>query len=684
MTQPLTLRIMIGPRGEDGTFPVRASAGEAQADSALALPEELVQLGEDLLRPGVQIPALELAGIGRLLGRGLFTPRLRGMLLEQARAAAQQQARLQIQLQINVPELAALPWEWLAIGTGKPWVPALREEYTLVRIGRRARPAAPIVVEGPLRILAVGGAASGEQLAALRAALRPAIRDRLVALEVLDAPSIRDISRALARTQYHILHIAAPIELRSDERLILELGHTVEGFDLADILAEHPTMRLVALTGAASVAPQLCAAPALMGAVLMTDEIPAAMAFGTQISAEAGAQFCAALYEELADGAPLDLAATSARQALADAGEANWGAAQLRLLSGADTLFSFRAPAARLPGLQSLPIDPRRLVIPGLIVAVALIALLIFSALNQPVDPGPRPTTGPTSVSDGFVLPRFPSNLPGATATAGAQLATPEPLPPAQSYLTYTVVQSDTLDQIAARFGSSARGIAALNLLDPAAPPRPGRGIVVPVYAEGAPAATTGQIVNRANPAEPVVALTFDVEIDDKSVLAILETLRARGVRATFFVAGRWVEAFPDAARAIVRDGHELGNHSYNHPYFSRISAADAAEEIDLTERRAREVTGATTMPAFRFPYGDATADMVALLGSKGYIAYHWSTDEGGFSQWIGQAASDPDAARGAILLMHARPDNVTQLVDWLDQLADAGLRPTTLSEALR
>jgi peptidoglycan/xylan/chitin deacetylase (PgdA/CDA1 family) len=207
--------------------------------------------------------------------------------------------------------------------------------------------------------------------------------------------------------------------------------------------------------------------------------------------------------------------------------------------------------------------------------------------------------------------------------------------------------------------------------------------LVVPVYREGA-ANAGGQIVNRGNPNQPTVALTFDVEIDDTSVYSILEALRAHNMKATFFVTGRWVQAFPEAARAILHDGHEFGNHSYTHPYFSRIGYDGATEEINATERAVRDVTGATTRPYFRFPYGDSTADMLTLLAKNGYIAYHWSTDEAGFPNWLAQATANPGNANGALILMHARAASAALLPGWLDQLVAAGFHATTLSETLR
>jgi peptidoglycan/xylan/chitin deacetylase (PgdA/CDA1 family) len=676
MQEIIPFSIKIGARGDRGLFPVYASAGDSSAESTLDLPEELILLGEDLLQPNAVIPAEDFEAIGRILGHALFTPRLRGLLLEQARAAAQQQARLQLQMQIGVPELAALPWEWMAIGAGKPWIPALREEYTLVRIGRQAQPAAPIVVPGPLRILAVGGPEQDAQLEALNNAMRPMVREGLLALDTLKDASLRSLSRTLASKQYHIVHLAVPAVLTEEEQLVLDFEQRIDGFDLADLLGDIPTLRLVVLTGDQGDGRSLCYAPALLGAVLMSDNVPAALAYTTPLSADAAAHFAATVYNELAEGTSLDLAVTSGRRALLAVGETTWGGPQLRSLPGANQLFVFRAaPPGMFGGL-------RRFLLPAIAAFLLLILFLAIRFSSQPTPLQPGLSRTPTSEQDQFILPNIPAILPSATATD--TLPSPEALPAARSYLTHTIAQSDTLELIAEQYGSAASGIALLNTVSLTEPLRIGRALVVPVHREGAAPDLGGQLINRGNPTQPLVALTFDVEIDDKSIYSILETLRARSIKATFFVTGLWVEAYPDAARAIVRDGHELANHSYTHPYFSRIDYTGAQQELDATERIVREVTGETTRPYFRFPYGDSTSDMLGLVARSGYISYHWSTDEGGFVAWAEQAQANPGEAQGAIVLMHARDDTANALPGWLDLIAATGLRVTTLGEVLR
>lgn len=231
--------------------------------------------------------------------------------------------------------------------------------------------------------------------------------------------------------------------------------------------------------------------------------------------------------------------------------------------------------------------------------------------------------------------------------------------------------------------GSDAHAIAHLNRLETGAALRAERPLVVPVYGPGEPG-TGGLLIDHGNRANPNVALTFDIEIDDTTLYAILDILRARGLHGTFFVTGRWVMTYPDAARAIIADGHEIANHSLTHPYFTRIGLDGAASELRETERIVQETVGVTTRPYFRFPYGDANANVLAVIGGEGYVAYHWSADDAAINSWLDRIAQNPPDGNGGILLMHGRQSTVAALPGWLDRLAALGLHATSLGETLK
>jgi peptidoglycan/xylan/chitin deacetylase (PgdA/CDA1 family) len=671
-------QIAIGARTFGAAYPVRASFERAAVDAELVLPDHLVGLGERLQQPSATAPLGDTAAAGRALGRALFSPPLLQLLLRSAKAVARERGRLQLQLQIAPPELALLPWEWVTVGGERPWSPALRDEYALVRASRGAAATQPPVVDGPLRVLAAAAPGEELQLQALAAALSEPIRAGLIELRIADDATPATLERGLLGAPTHILHCAAPIGRteRGAPRLLLRRG--MDLFDLAGLLADARSLRLVTLTGPQGDASVQSGAQPLLAASLVTPELPATVALGSALPARQSAQFAAACYASLAAGRPIDLAVTAGRRALADLGDGrSWGAPQLRLAPDGAQLFALRGRgrAGRLP---------RRALAAG--AALALVAGVALGArtMGASATPAAVITRATTSLAT--------AELPTPTATLPEPTATPAPptptamaqgFPAPVGYATFLTGPGDTLDQVARRMGSDPAAIAALNHLDPEIPLRAERPLVIPVYTSGE-AGAGGLVIRRGNPANAKVALTFDVEIDDKTLYAILDILSQRGVHGTFFVTGRWVMAYPDAARAIVAQGHEISNHSLTHPFFSRIGLDGALSELRRTDQIIHDTTGASSRPYFRFPYGDFTADTAALVAREGYVAYHWSADDGAIPGWLDWAAQHPAEANGGILLLHERAATVAALPAWLDRLAALGLEPGTLTDTLQ
>jgi peptidoglycan-N-acetylglucosamine deacetylase len=708
----IPFHISIGPCTSGTTYPVRATFEGAETRTELLLPDLVLDAAADLLEPGGSAQLGDAAMFGRALGRALLTPPLRDLLLQSVKSAGQAGGRLQLQLQVAPVELTPLPWELVTIGVSKPWSPALRADYALARVSRGVRPVRPAAVAGPLQILAVAAPGEEQQLDALEIALADHVRAGRIELRLMRDATPATMEHALMTSSTHILHIASPAELtipatqtgssgalrRGTPRLMLRRG--IDAFGLTELLAHVDDLRLVTLagpqgnTGAVQVA-----LPALAG--LLAAEVPATITFGGPLPARMSACFAAACYGRLAAGDPIDLAATSARRALADfegrqaSGQdrGGWGLAQLRLTPGGEQLFALhgrpRAVATVLP---------RRLMLAG---AVAALLLAVFfgvrafsastiartQALASAASATPAlPTaalTTPEAESGGLLKALFG---PPATATptpSPTEPPTPTGMPAPVSFATFLTRPNDTLESIAQRMGSDVEAIAALNRLDAKVPLRAERALVIPVY-RPSEAGAGGLIINRGNPVEPKVALTFDIEIDQATLYSILDILRARDLHGTFFVTGHWVMAFPDAARAIVSDGHEICNHSLTHPYFSRIGPNGAAAELDETEKLIRQTTGATGRPCFRFPYGDSSPDVAAVVAQAGYVAYHWSADDPAISPWLDRVAQHPADGYGGILLMHGRPETVASLPGYLDRLAAIGLQATTLTDTLR
>lgn len=105
------------------------------------------------------------------------------------------------------------------------------------------------------------------------------------------------------------------------------------------------------------------------------------------------------------------------------------------------------------------------------------------------------------------------------------------------------------------------------------------------------------------------IALTFDDGPDPHSTVQILEILKKYNAKATFFMLGSRVEYYPDTAKAVKDAGHEIGNHSWNHPDLSKLPLAKALEEINRTKAIIEKVTGEKPT-VFRPPYGAYTEQL--------------------------------------------------------------------------
>jgi peptidoglycan/xylan/chitin deacetylase (PgdA/CDA1 family) len=184
------------------------------------------------------------------------------------------------------------------------------------------------------------------------------------------------------------------------------------------------------------------------------------------------------------------------------------------------------------------------------------------------------------------------------------------------------------------------------------------------------------------------VALTFDAEHPDRpwcppgNAEAIVATLRAHDVRATFFVQGRWAEAYPETAKQIATDGHLIGHHSHYHARMPLLLGGGFADDIADGARAIEGATGVDPRPWFRCPFGAGEDDprVHAELERLGYRNVHWHVELEDWEAWRTGAAIAADGIAGvrahgdgAVVLLHTWPGGTGQglpaLLDGLDEL---------------
>lgn len=128
----------------------------------------------------------------------------------------------------------------------------------------------------------------------------------------------------------------------------------------------------------------------------------------------------------------------------------------------------------------------------------------------------------------------------------------------------------------------------------------------------------------RRGPCEPLVCITFDDGPSPKNTPQILDILKDKGVKATFFVTGKYVEIYPEIAQRIVAEGHDIGNHTYNHKELAVSNKKTILNELQKTEDVIQRVTGIKTK-LFRPPRGVCGNAARKVLIEEGYKIILWT-----------------------------------------------------------
>ena len=176
----------------------------------------------------------------------------------------------------------------------------------------------------------------------------------------------------------------------------------------------------------------------------------------------------------------------------------------------------------------------------------------------------------------------------------------------------------------------------------------------------------------------PEVALTFDGDWLDNTAGQVLDTLRAEGIRSTFFLTGRFIRKYPETVKHIVAEGHEVGNHTDTHSLWaqvvdgaftlvSEVTKETVARELLPVKERFEALTGTCMAPYWRAPYGGRTSTINRWAHELGFTSIYWGIDS---LDWVPgdhelaevarrrverifELGSRPGTANGLIILMH-------------------------------
>ena len=172
-------------------------------------------------------------------------------------------------------------------------------------------------------------------------------------------------------------------------------------------------------------------------------------------------------------------------------------------------------------------------------------------------------------------------------------------------------------------------------------------------------AASPAHMVYHGSRDKRVVALTFDDGWGLSQCRHILRTLIAEDAKATFFPNAVYVRNAPHFWRRVAESGFPIGNHTYDHPDLTGLSARAVASQIRRDETAVERVIGRPMIKVLRPPYGAWDATVARVAGSLGYgTMLDWDVpsgdDQGASAAGIRRNALR--GGRGSVVLMHCGP----------------------------
>ncbi|MGP8321941.1 MAG: polysaccharide deacetylase family protein [Methanosarcinaceae archaeon] len=225
--------------------------------------------------------------------------------------------------------------------------------------------------------------------------------------------------------------------------------------------------------------------------------------------------------------------------------------------------------------------------------------------------------------------------------------------------------------------------------------------------------------INRNN-----IALTFDGDYLDNAAEPILDILKSKNVKCSFFLTGRFITKYPETVKRFIKDGHEIGNHTWRHPHLTTyaqnrqhntcqaITRKYLHQQLEMTARVFRELTGIEMARLWRAPYGEHNRQIRLWAAELGYRQIGWTTgtnwrDSMDTMDWVADKNSNTyltageiaqkilsfgngrtGGANGAIVLMHLgtnRTDDFPyeKLPDIIDGLRQQGYKLVTVTELI-
>lgn len=182
------------------------------------------------------------------------------------------------------------------------------------------------------------------------------------------------------------------------------------------------------------------------------------------------------------------------------------------------------------------------------------------------------------------------------------------------------------------------------------------------------------------SPDEKIVYITFDAGYDNGMLQGILEVLKEKDVKSTFFVTGGFIKKESALTKQISEDGHLVGNHTWSHPDITGLSIEELSAELKKVEDAYLDITNSYMPKLFRPPSGTFSRESLLKVQKLGYQTIFWSI---AYRDWLTDRQQGSDYAlnhirdnlhNGAIILLHTvSKSNLEALPKIIDEIRDQG-----------
>lgn len=191
--------------------------------------------------------------------------------------------------------------------------------------------------------------------------------------------------------------------------------------------------------------------------------------------------------------------------------------------------------------------------------------------------------------------------------------------------------------------------------------------------------------IYKGNPNSKEIAFACNVYWGNEHIPDLLNIFKEEDIKITFFIGGSWARSFPRLLKMIYNEGHEIGNHGYNHKDHRTLTLEENKAEILKAEKQIEEIIGVKTR-LFAPPSGEFNKETIKAAEELGYKIIMWSIDTIDWKRPGSQYIRDKvlkNVHNGAIVLMHPVNDTVEALHNIIAELKEQGYMITNIHEVL-